>query len=104
MLAENIPRATKADTHSMKLFPRTVASNIFYEGNLVLVVCSPYFTATKWPPFEPKFYGPVKVVKAQHLRYGQLSSTGQHAREPMHARRLSATTFVTRSASKVLYG
>lgn len=88
-LAVNDPRAAKADTHSRKLAFCTAGSNIFHKRVLVIVFVGSYFTTAKWPPYEPKFYEPVKVVKAQHPRYELFSSTGKHSRENMHARRLA---------------
>lgn len=62
---------------------------LFNVGDEVLVAHGAAFNkAKKWPTFQSYYYGPCKIVQADHPRYGLVSRGGRVSRTVIHARRL----------------
>lgn len=61
-------RALKTNDQAKRADGNAREGTVFDDVYLVLVVLGVYFTAAKWPVFKLKFYGPIKVVGANHPR------------------------------------
>ena len=60
----------------------------FKDGDLVLVARAKALGALKMPPFESKWFGPCKVMRASHPLYDLRLANGKKTRKPIHSRRL----------------
>ena len=54
----------------------------------MLVARAKALGALKMPPFESKWFGPCKVMRASHPLYDLRLANGKKTRKPIHSRRL----------------
>ena len=89
LMATDATRASRASKQSESIAPNITESREFSVGEEVLVAKRAALNpAQKWPALSSKFYGPCRIVKADHRRYYLVSMHGRNSRRAIHARRI----------------